>query len=101
VRAFLGDGGGRWTGIPRAHRYERQVDEMNDDEPAVNADRLDALVDAVIAVHGGRLDDAQRQLLHEHAERLRVFATRLDSLHLENADEPDFSFQAIDRIDVL
>lgn len=74
---------------------------MTNDEPSVNAAHLDALVDAALALHGGRLDDAQRVILRENAERLRDTAAQLDRHHLENADEPDFSFRAIDRVDAV
>ena len=45
--------------------------------------------------------DAERAILRENAERLRDLAAQLDNHHLENADEPDFSFRAIDRVDAV
>jgi hypothetical protein len=71
------------------------------DEPVVNPDHLDALVSAALAVHGSRLDEAQRALLRQHAERLRTLAAQLDGYRLTNADEPDASFQPIDRVDAV
>ena len=67
---------------------------MNTGEP-----RVAALVDAAIAAHGDRLDEGQREILRQHIERLRGLAAQLDGYHLENADEPDFAFQAIERVD--
>jgi hypothetical protein len=72
---------------------------MTSEDSPTNAGRIDALLDAALSVHGARLDDAQQQILRENVERLRGVAERLDRTHLENADEPDFSFQAIDRVD--
>lgn len=77
------------------------VVRMTSEEPTANPGRIDALVDAALSVHDARLDDAQRRILREHVERLRGVAEQLDRVHLENADEPDFSFQAIDRIDTV
>jgi hypothetical protein len=74
---------------------------MTSEESPPNAERIDALLDAALAVHGDRLDEAQQQILRENVERLRGVAAQLDRPHLENADEPDFSFQAIDRVDAL
>jgi DICT domain-containing protein len=74
---------------------------MTSDGPAVSEDRLNALVDAALAVHGAQLDEAQRRILREHAERLRSVVEQLDQFRLMNADEPDFSFQAIDRVDAV
>lgn len=74
---------------------------MTSEEPTANAGRIDALVDAALAVYGACLDDAQRRTLREHVERLRGVAEQLDRVHLENAVEPDFSFQAIDRMDAV
>lgn len=70
-------------------------------EPTINAGHLDALVSAALAVHGSRLDDAQRAVLRQHAERLRTLAAQLDGYHLTNAEEPDAAFQAIDRVDAV
>lgn len=76
------------------------VEQMTNDGLAVNVDRLAALVDAALAVHGARLDDAQRRIVREQTERLRGVAEQLDRHHVANGDEPDFSFRAIDRVDV-
>jgi hypothetical protein len=59
----------------------------------------DALYAGVLARHGARLDEGQRQVLREHVERLRGVAAQLDGYRLANADEPDFAFRAIDRVD--
>jgi hypothetical protein len=48
-----------------------------------------------------RLHHACSAILRENAERLRDTAAQLDRFHLSNADEPDFSFRAIDRVDAL
>jgi hypothetical protein len=81
--------------------FRGKVESMTTDEPLVNAGRLDAVVEAALAVHGVLLDDAQREILRENAERLRGMAEQLDRFHLENADEPDFSFRVIDRVDAV
>jgi hypothetical protein len=74
---------------------------MTSEESTANAGHIDALIDAALSVHGARLDDAQRRILREHVERLRDVAEQLDRVHLENSDEPDFSFQAIERVDAV
>ena len=61
--------------------------------------RVSVPVDAIIAAHGDRLDEGQREILSQQVERLRGAAAQLDGYHLENADEPDFAFQAIERVD--
>lgn len=71
------------------------------EEPLADSDRIDALIAAVLAVHGDRLDESQRVTLRSHAERLRALAAELHQYALVNADEPDFSFQAIDRVDII
>jgi hypothetical protein len=62
---------------------------------------VEALNADVLARHGERLDDGQRQILREHIERLRGVAAQLDGFRLENADEPDFTFRAIERMDSI
>lgn len=74
---------------------------MTSEESTANAGRIDALVDAALAAHGARLDDAQRRILRENVERLRGVAEQLDRVHLENAAEPDFSFRAIEGVDAV
>ena len=71
------------------------------EQTAVNVEHLDSLVEAALIVHGARLDDGQREILREHVERLRTLAAQLDAYPLSNADEPDFSFQAVDRVDAI
>ena len=72
------------------------------DQPATgHSERLDALLAAVLAVHGERLDNEQRQIARLHAERLRQSAALLEGYHLENGDEPDASFQVIDKMDAV
>jgi hypothetical protein len=58
-----------------------------------------ALDAAVLARYGGRLDEDQQEILRQHVERLRGAAAQLDAHHLQNADEPDFAFQAIEQVD--
>ena len=68
-------------------------------QPPTPDPRLDALVTTVLATHGARLDEEQREAVRRHAERLRTSAALLEGYHLGNGDEPDASFQAIDRVD--
>ncbi len=74
---------------------------MTEQPPAADGERLEVLVATVVAAHGDRLDETQRETLRRHVERLRQAAQTLDAYGLENADEPDASFQAIDRVDAL
>ena len=71
------------------------------DQPPTPDPRLDALIGSVLATHGARLDDEQREAVRRHAERLRTSAALLEGYHLENGDEPDASFQAIDKVDAV
>src|SRR5215211_7054929 len=66
------------------------------EEPKPN-ERTEALIAGALATYGERLDDAQREVLRQHVERLRQSVALLDGYALQNADEPDFAFQAIDR----
>lgn len=53
----------------------------------------------VVARHGERLDDEGRARVREQVERIRQAVTALDAVHLENGDEPDASFRAVERLD--
>ena len=66
-----------------------------------DGERLDALLAAVLAVHGERLNDEQRETARLHAGRLRQTAALIEGYHLENGDEPDASFHVIDRVDAV
>jgi len=70
------------------------------EEPKPN-ERTEALIAGALATYGERLDDAQREVLRQHVERLRQSVALLDGYALQNADEPDFAFQAIDRTDAV
>ncbi len=74
---------------------------MTDQPPVRDGQRLDALLAAVLAAHGERLDDKQRQLARLHAERLAQAAALLDGYRLENGDQPDASFHVIDGVDTV
>ena len=69
------------------------------DQPQTPDPRLEALVESVLATHGARLDEEQHEELRRHAARLRTSAALLAGYHLANGDEPDTSFQALDRVD--
>ena len=70
------------------------------DEPAPPSDAIiDARIARVLAVRGATLDEVQIARLRENAERLAKAAGALDGYHLENSDEPDASFSAVDRVD--
>lgn len=69
------------------------------EEIPVDGARLDALLNAALMPHRDRLDDSRRAVVRQHAERLRRLATELEAYPLTNADEPDASFQALDRVD--
>jgi hypothetical protein len=86
---------------PAGQKIHARADWMTSEESTANAGRIDALVEAVLAVHGARLDSAQQQLLRDNVERLRGIAEQLDNYPLENADEPDASFQAVERMDAV
>ena len=63
-------------------------------------DRVDdPIVAGVLAVHAGRLDEAQLARLRDRAERLRQQIAALDRYHLENGDEPDATFRPADGVD--
>lgn len=70
-----------------------QEQERSEREQPLNA--------AVLAVHGARLDEGQREILRQHIARLRQAAAGLNAYRLENADEPDFAFEAVDRTDAV
>ena len=72
---------------------------MTEERTDAGEARMAALVDAVLARHGERLDEEQRQILRQHIERLREAAAQLDGHHLANADEPDVVFRAIEQVD--
>lgn len=72
---------------------------MTEQPSSGESERIEALVAAVRAIHGERLDDTQIELLRQHAERLRHAATLLAGFPLGNGDEPDTTFAAIDRVD--
>ena len=74
---------------------------MTDLPAARDGERLDTLLATVLAVHGEHLDEEQREAARLHAERLRQAAALLDGYHLENGDEPDASFQVLDRADAV
>ena len=74
---------------------------MPDEPDAPSPERIDALMGVVVRLHGAGLDDEGIARLRENVERLRKAANVLDGYHLENSDEPDASFAAIDRLDRL
>jgi hypothetical protein len=67
-------------------------------EPAQD-ESVAALTAAAFARYGARLDEGQKEILREHVERLRGAAAQLDVHPLQNADEPDFAFRAIEQVD--
>jgi hypothetical protein len=57
--------------------------------------RTEALLAAVLARHGARLDEAGIALVRERIEQSQAAAAAMRAVPLTNADEPDASFRAV------
>jgi hypothetical protein len=72
---------------------------MPDEPKAPDPQVVDAFMTVAVAAQGGTLDEEGRERLRQNVERLCGAAAALDAYPLTNADEPDASFRAVERMD--